>query len=117
MKLVDEQDDVSGPADLVHDGLDSLFKLPAVLGSGDHHGQVEDDDPLFGENLGDIIADDALGQTFDDGRLADAGFAEEDRVILVAAAEDDEQSLDFVFATDDRVELAAAGHFRQVAAE
>ena len=44
VQLVDEQDDVVGAADLVHDRLDALLELAAVLGAGDHHGQVEHHD-------------------------------------------------------------------------
>ena len=45
VQLVDEQDHVLGPADLVHDRLDALLELAAVLRAGDHHRQVQRDDP------------------------------------------------------------------------
>ena len=38
--FVDEQDDVLGALDLVHDPLDALFELAAVLGASDHEGEV-----------------------------------------------------------------------------
>ena len=84
VQLVDEQDRVLGPADLVHDRLDALFELAAVLRAGDHHRQVEHDDPAVAQQLGDVAVDDHLGQAFDDGRLADAGLAEQHRVVLRA---------------------------------
>ena len=39
------------------------------------------------QQFGDVAVDDQLGQPFDDGGLADAGFAEQHRVVLGAAAE------------------------------
>ena len=84
VQLVDEQDGVLGPADLVHDRLDALLELAAVLGAGDHHGQVEHDDAAVAEQLGDVAVDDQLGQALDDGGLADAGLAEQHRVVLGA---------------------------------
>ena len=96
VQLVDEQDGVLGPADFVHDRLDAFLELAAVLGAGDHHGQVEHDDALVAQQLGDVAVDDQLGQAFDDGGLADAGLAEQDGVVLGAAAEDLDDALDFV---------------------
>src|SRR5205085_1841573 len=117
VQLVDEQDGVLGPADLVHDGLDALLELAAVFGAGHHHGQVEDDDAAVAEQLGDVAVHDELGQPLDDGGLADAGLAQQHRVVLGAAAEDLDDALDLVLPADDRVELALAGELGQVAAE
>src|SRR5262249_12224557 len=117
VQLVDEQDGVTGASDLVHDGLDALLELAAVLGAGDHHGQVEHDDAAVAEQLGGGGADGALGGALDDGGLADAGFAEEDGVVLGAAGQDLDDALDLVVASDDGVELALAGQLGQVAAE
>jgi len=52
-----------------------------------------------------------LGESFDDGGFADAGFADEDGVVLGAAAEHLHDAADFVIASDDRVELTLAGGF------
>src|SRR5262245_32643831 len=48
--------------------------------------------------------------------LPHAGLADEDRVVLGAAAEDLDDSADFLVAADDRVELTLAGELGQVAA-
>ena len=96
VQLVDEQDGVLGPADLVHDRLDAFLELAAILGAGDHHGQVEHDDAAVAQQLGDVAVDDELGQALDDGGLADAGLAEEHGVVLGAAAEDLDDALDLV---------------------
>src|SRR5262249_7706054 len=117
VQLVDEQDGVLGAADLVHDRLDALLELAAVLGAGDHHGQVEDDDALVAQPLGDVAGHDELGKPPGDGGLADAGVAEQHRVVLGAAAEDLDDAFDLVGPADDRVELALAGQFGEVATE
>ena len=117
VQLVDEQDDVLGAAHLVHHGLDPLLKLPAVLRAGDHHRQVEHDDPPVVEDFGNLVADDHLGQALDDGRLADAGLAEQDGVVLLPAAENLHDPLDLRGAADHRVQRLLARQLRQIAAE
>ena len=117
VQLVDEQDRVLRPADFVHHRLDPLLELAAVLRAGDHHRQVEHDDPAIGQQFGHVAVDDALGKAFDDGRLADAGLAQQHGVVLRAAAEDLHRPLDFLLAADHRVELALPGQLGQVAAE
>ena len=53
---------------------------------------------------------------FGDRRLADAGFADERRVVLGAARENLNDALDLVAAADDRIELVVARELREVAA-
>ena len=117
VQLVDEEDDVLGPADFVHDGLDALFELAAIFCAGDHHRQIEHDDSPIVQNLRHGAGDDHLGQALDDGRLADARFAQQNRVVLLPAAENLDDAFDFVLAADDRIELPLAGQFGQIAAE
>ena len=61
---------------------------------------------LSEQGLRDVAGDDALGQPFDDGGLADAGLADQGRVVLGAAGQDLDDALDLLLATDDRIELA-----------
>ena len=72
---------------------------------------------LSRSSSGTLPVGDFLRQAFDDGRLAHAGFAEQHRIVLRAAAENLDDALDFILAADDRVHLAFAGDFRQVAAK
>ena len=72
---------------------------------------------MFSERLGDVAADDAMGQALGDGRLADAGLADQGRVVLGPAGQDLDDPLDLLLAADDRVELAQAGGLGQVDAE
>ncbi len=117
VQLVDEQDDLAvAVLDLLEDGLEPLLELAPELGPGDERAEVEGDDPLVLEALRDVAADDPLGEALGDGRLADAGLADEDRVVLRPPAEDLDDPADLVVAPDDRVELAGAGLAGQVAA-
>ena len=115
--LIDEQDDVLGALDLVHDALDAFFELAAVLRAGDHQGEVEGDDLAVEEDLRDDARGDLLGEAFDDGGLAHAGFADEDGIVLRAAAEDLHHAADLLLAPDDRIEFAGLGEFGEVATE
>ena len=54
---------------------------------------------------------------FDDRRLADAGLADQHRVVLRAPRQDLDHAADLVVAADHRIELAVLGGLGQVAAE
>ena len=58
-----------------------------------------------------------MGEAFDDGGLAGAGFADEDGVVLGAATENLEHAAYFFVAPDDGVELAALGVVDEVSGE
>ena len=60
--------------------------------------------------------DDALRQPFDDGGLADAGLADQDRIVLGAARQHLDDAADLLVAADDRIELALARELGEVAA-
>ena len=117
VELVDEQDDVARLADLLHDLLEALLELAAVLAAGDERGEVERPHLLALEQLGDLVVGDALGEALDDGRLADARLADEHRVVLGAPAEDLHDPLDLGLTADARVELALFGELGEVAPE
>ena len=66
--------------------------------------------------FGHVAADDALGQAFDDGGLADAGLADQHRIVLGAPGQDLDHAPDLLVAADHRIELVLLGRFGQVAA-
>ena len=117
VQLVDEEDDLAlRVGDLLEHRLQPLLELAAVLRAGDERAHVERDDPLVLQALGHVAADDAAGQAFDDGGLADAGLADEDRVVLGAAREHLDDAADLLVAADDRIELALARELGEIAA-
>src|SRR4051794_11600735 len=117
VELVDEQDDVAALGDLLHHLLQALLELAAVLRPGDERREVERVDLLAAQELGDVGVRDALREPLDDRRLADAGLADEHRVVLRAAREDLHDPLDLGLAAHDGVELALGGELREVAPE
>ena len=85
VELVDEEDRVVRVAQLLDDLLEPLLELAAVLRPGDERADVERQDPLVQQGLGDVAGDDPMGEALGDGRLADAGLADERRVVLRAS--------------------------------
>ena len=118
VQLVDEEDDLAlGGLDLVEHGLQPLLELAAVLGAGEQRADVERPDALALQALGHVARDDALREPLDDRGLADAGVADQHRVVLRAAREHLDHAPDLLVAADHRVELALLGARGQVAAE
>ena len=117
VQLVDEHDDVRVLDQLLHDRLQALFELPAILRARDDQRDVEGENPLVGQEVRHVADGDLLRQTFDDGGLADAGLADEDGVVLGAAAEHLLDALDLRLAPDQRVEGTLERRLAQVAAE
>ena len=115
--LVDEQDDVAPRADLLEDLLQTLLEVTAVAAARHERAEVERVELLARQRLGHLVGHDALGEALDDGGLADAGLADEDRVVLRAARQDLHDALDLFGASDDGVELAVAGQLGEVPAE
>ena len=117
VKLVDEEDDLTlGVGDLLEDGLEALLELAAILGARHQRTHVEREDLLVLESFRHVATDDALRQPFDDGRLADAGLADEHRIVLGTPGQHLDHAPHFLVAADDRIELALAGQLRQIAA-
>ncbi len=114
--LVDEQDDaaVRGRHLLQH-GLEPLLELAAILGAGDQGTHVERQQLLVLQAFRHVAVDDALGETLDDGGLADAGLADQHRIVLGAAGEHLDGAADLLVAADHRVDLAVAGRLGEVA--
>src|SRR5437762_3347522 len=62
-----------------------------------------------------VAVDAARRQVFDDRGLADAGLADQHRIVLEAPREHLDGAADFLVASDHRVELAVAGRIGEVA--
>ena len=117
VQLVDEEDDLpGGVGDLLQDRLQPLLELAAVLRAGDQRAHVERDDPLVLQPFRHVLPDDALRQPFDDGGLADAGLADQHRVVLRPARQHLDDAADLLVAADHRIELALARELGEIAA-
>ena len=87
---------------------------PRYFAPGDHRAEVQRDDGLVAQALRHVARHDALGQALDDRGLADAGLADQHRVVLGATGEHLHDATNLVVAPDDRVELALPGTLGQV---
>ncbi len=114
--LVDEQNDVALGLHLVQKPLDAAFKLAAELRSGHQRREVQQVDFLFAEHRRDPALRDAEGEALRHGRFADAGLADQARVVFRPAAQNLDHARDFFLAPDDGVNLARPGLGRQVRA-
>ena len=115
--LVDEEQDAAlGGLHLAEHGLEALLEFAAILRAGDERAHVQGEQGLVAEAFRDIAVDDALGEAFDHGGLADAGLADEHGVVLGAAGKDADDAPDLLVAADDGVHLARAGAGREILA-
>ncbi len=94
--------------DLLEHGLEALLELAAVLRARDHRAEIEREQALVLEALGHVALRDAVRDALDDRRLADAGLADEHRVVLRAARQHLHHATDLLVATDHRVDLPCA---------
>ncbi len=117
VQLVDEHDDVRVLGQLLHDRLEALFELAAILRARDNKRDIQRQNALVGEEVRDVAVDDLLRQALDDRGLADPRLANEDGVVLRAAAEDLLYALQLNVPPDQRIELIFHGRFGQVPRE
>ena len=118
VQLVDEEDDLAlGLLDLAQHGLEAVLEFAAVLRAGDQRAEVERDQAAVLQALGHVAGDDALREPLGDGGLADAGLADQHRVVLGAPREHLHDAADLLVAPDDRVDLALARDLGEVAPE
>ena len=71
VQFVDEENCVFSTTNFVHDGFNTLFELPSIFGPRDHHGQVKHDDALIMQEIGDLLGNDLLRKSFNNGCLAE----------------------------------------------
>ena len=117
MQFVDEQDDLAlAGGDLLEERLEPVLELAAELRPRDHRTDVHGDDAFALERFRHVARDDAPGKSLDDGRLADAGVADEHGIVLGPPGKHLHDAPDLVVAADHRVDLALAGLFGQVLA-
>ena len=108
MHLVDKKDDVIGVRAFLDDALQALLELATVLRAGNKSGQIERPDVLVHEILGHVAGGDLLRKAFYERGLAHTRVAQNEWVVLRAAAQDLHHAADLAPAADHRVELAVA---------
>ncbi len=117
MQLVDEQDDVLVLSDLVHDRLEALLELTAILGAGDDGCHIQRQHAVLAQRIRALTIRYELGKSLDDGRLADTRLADEDRIVFLATRKNLHHALDFLPAANRRIQLIVGGELGEVSAE
>ncbi|MDT4808633.1 hypothetical protein FQZ97_414990 [compost metagenome] len=116
--LVDEEHDRVRA--LLHFGdhvLQAVLELALHARAGLQEAHVERVQRHGAQRLGHVLRGDAQCQPFDHGRLADAGLAREDRVVLATAHQDVDDLADLGVAADHRVERTVLRALREVRGE
>ena len=104
-----------GGRHLLQHGLEPLLEFAAVFRARDQRAHVEREQLLVVQALRHVAVDDAQRQPLDDRGLADAGLADQHRIVLGAARQHLDGAADFLVAADHRIELAVARGLGQVA--
>ena len=116
MHFVDEQDDAAfRRGHFLQHRLQALLELAAVFCARDQRAEVERQQFLVLEAFRHVAVDDPQRQTLDDRGLADAGLADQHRIVLGAAGKHLNGAADLLVAPDHRIELAVARRLGQVA--
>jgi hypothetical protein len=117
VQLVDEDDQlVAVRPDLVDDLRHPFLEVAPVPGARDHPADVELHKSLVAQRVGHVPVDDALGDALHDRGLADAGLADEHRIVLRPPGQHLDRLLDLVLAADHRVDASLAGQRREIGA-
>ena len=109
--LVDEHDRAGIGLDLLDHLLEPFLEIAAIARAGEQRAHIEREHGGAFEHVGHFAVDDAARQTLGDRGLADAGIADEQRIVLLAAAEHLDRAVDLGVAADQRIDLAVACAF------
>ena len=108
MDLVDEQDGVRMVLELLHHRLQPLLEVAAIPRAREQRPHVEREDRGLGQHRRRLAVDDLARQPLGDGRLADAGIADQQGVVLPPPAEDLDTPLDLEITADQRIHVPPA---------
>ena len=100
--------------DFVYHRLEALLELAPELGTGHHSAHVQGQHPAAPERVGHVVGDDPGRQALGYGGLAHAGFADDNRVVLLAPGQRLHHLPDFIVAANNGVELPGPGQVGQV---
>jgi len=117
VQLVDKEHDLAlAFLDFPEHCLHPVLEFASELRPGDKGANVQCGDLFVLEVFGNVSGHNALRQAFHDSRLANAGFADQDRVVLCSARQHLDHAPDLGIAPDNRVKFPCAGQLGQVAA-
>ena len=94
--FVDEEDRLRRAGERGDDGLEALLEVAAEPRAGEQRARVEREDLGAAQRLGHVVLEQPRREALGHRRLADAGLADEHRVVLAAAAEHLDRALQFL---------------------
>ena len=105
MNLIDVDNGIAFLHGSLHHHLDAFLEVAAILGTGKHlsHVHAIDASPL--EAFWNLVFVDEFGETIDQSCLADSGFSDVERIVLLGTAEHLDGSVQFLFSSDERIVL------------
>ena len=106
--FVDEQDGAGIGLKLLDDLLEPFLEIAAIARAGKERAHVECEHGRVAQHVGHFAMNDAARQPFGNRGLADAGVADEQRIVLRPSAEYLNSAADLGVAADQRVDLALA---------
>jgi hypothetical protein len=110
VRLVDEQDHrFRRPLDLVDHRLQPVLELPLDPGPGLEQPEIEQAERDVAVRGGHVPGRDTQGEPLDHGGLADAGLADQDRIVLPPPRKDVDHLADLGVPAADRIDLAGPG--------
>ena len=109
MDFVDEQDSTGRLGKLLQHRLETLLEITPIFGAGQQCAHVQRINLRLRQDFGNITLDDAPCQPFGNRRFADTGLADQQRIVLAAAAKCLDDALQFCFTSDQRVDTALPG--------
>ena len=117
VQLIDEQDDLAlGLLHLVQHGFQPFLKFAPVLGARDQRAHIQRENGLVLQLLGDILLHNPLGKSLGNGGFANAGFADENGVVLRLPGQNADNVPDFLIPADHRIHLLLSCPLDQIGA-
>ena len=115
MNLIDKENRVRVFLELRQYRFQALLEIAPVLGASQQCAQIQRVDGGIQQRCRYLLFHDHAGQPFGDGRFADTGLADQQRVVLAATAENLRCPLNLESPTHQRINAISAGQFIQVA--
>ena len=117
VQLIDEQDNPAlALLDLVQHRLEAFLKFAAEFRAGNQRAHIQGEDFAVFEVVRHVPAHNTQCQAFRNSGFADAGFADQHRIVLRLAGQNTDDVSNLVVAADHRVELMVLCKFNQILA-
>ena len=104
--FVDEQDRVLVLLDFLDDLFQALLEIAAIARAGEQRAHIEREDGRARENIRHFAKNDLSRQPLGDGGLADAGIADQQRIVFLAPAQHLDRAETFGLSPDQGINFA-----------